>query len=212
MAFPVDRPPLTRARVLDTALRLVDESGLEALSMRKLGAALGVEAMSLYNHVDSKDDLLTGLGDRLLEMVEIPERSGDWRLDVRLLCQAVRDVGVAHPNAFPLLVTQARTSLDAWGPVLAGFDLIHDAGLTDEQAVSAVNVVSSFLVGFVLFEINALAHHAEVANMTEDRVPEDRALLRRYLAARPIADHDVAFARGLDVLMAGIEAGAIPPS
>jgi hypothetical protein len=146
----------------------------------------------------------------LLEIVEIPARGGDWREDVRHLCQAVRDVGVAHPNAFPLIVTQARTSLDAWGPVLAGFDLVHEAGLTDEQAVSAVNVVSSFLVGFVLFEINALAHHAEVANITEDQVPEDRPLLRRYLAARPIADHDLAFNRGLDVLLAGIEAGAIP--
>ncbi len=93
--------------------------------------------------------------------------------------------------------------------MLAGFELIHHAGLTDEQAVAAVDVVSSFLVGFVLFEINALAQHQSAALHGLD-LPPDKALLRRYLAARPAAaNHDAAFARGIDVLIAGIEAGAI---
>ncbi len=108
-----DRPPLSRARVLEAALELIDEHGLDALSMRKLGAALQVEAMSLYNHVSSKEDLLTGVADLLLEMVEIPSAGGDWRVAVRQLCNAVRQVGVAHPTAFPLLVTQTRTSLES---------------------------------------------------------------------------------------------------
>ncbi|MEZ5231574.1 MAG: TetR/AcrR family transcriptional regulator C-terminal domain-containing protein [Acidimicrobiales bacterium] len=205
-----DRPPLSRARVLETALLLIDDAGLEALSMRKLGAALGVEAMSLYNHVASKDDLLAGVADLLLESVEIPAGDEDWRASVRALCNAVRQVGIAHPRAFPLLVTQGRSSLEAWGPVLAGFDLIHHAGLSDEQAVSAVNVVASFLVGFVLFEINAMVHQQPLLHDRD--IPPDRALLRRYLAARPLTtDHDAEFTRGLDVLIAGIEAGAIPP-
>lgn len=206
-----DRPPLSRARVLEAALELIDEHGLDALSMRKLGAALQVEAMSLYNHVSSKEDLLTGVADLLLEMVEIPSAGDDWRVAVRQLCNAVRQVGVAHPRAFPLLVTQTRTSLESWRPVLAGFELIHHAGLTDEQAVAAVDVVSSFLVGFVLFEINALAQHQR-AVLQGLELPPDKALLRRYLAARPAAaNHDAAFARGIDVLIAGIEAGAIGP-
>lgn len=212
MATSEDRPPLSRARVLETALLLIDDAGLEALSMRKLGAALGVEAMSLYNHVASKDDLLAGVADLLLESVAIPDPAEDWRASVRALCNAVRQVGIAHPRAFPLLVTQGRTSLEAWRPVLAGFDLVHHAGLSDEQTVSAVNVVASFLVGFVLFEINAMVHHQH-AVLHERDIPPDRALLRRYLAARPLTtDQDAEFTRGLDVLIAGIEAGAIPPA
>lgn len=209
-----DRLPLSRTRVLGAALELIDASGLDALSMRKLGAALGVEAMSLYNHVASKDDLLTGVADLLLEMVDIPPRRGDWRQDVRCLCEAVRAVGVAHPRAFPLVITQSRASVDAWRPVLAGFELVHEAGLTDEQAASAVNVVSSYLVGFVLFEINSLAHQnpLEVLDIEGEASAQDRPLLVRFAAARAPANHDEAFARGLDVLLAGIEAGAIGPS
>ncbi len=204
-----ERQPLSRQRVLETALQLIDEGGLDGLSMRKLGAALGVEAMSLYNHVSSKDDLLIGVADLLLELVEVPPADGDWRTAVRVLCGEVRRVGLAHPQAFPLVVSERRTSVAAWAPVLAGFDLVHRAGLTDEQAVGAVNVVSSFLVGFVLFEINALSHHDGRALIEQD-VPDDQPLLRRYLAAHPpVANHDSAFNRGLDVLIAGIEAGAI---
>lgn len=213
MALPTARAPLNRSRVLRAALDLIDDAGLEALSMRKLGAALGVEAMSLYNHVASKEDLLGGVADLLLEMVELPERSDDLRADIHRLCQAVRAVGVAHPHAFPLLVTQPRASLDAWAPVLAGFELVQMAGLTEEQAVTAVNVVSSYMVGFVLFEINDLAHTPgpNTQFIRESDIPHDRPQLRRYIAARPNQNHDEAFAQGLDVLLAGIMAGAIRP-
>lgn len=209
MALPAEREPLSRSRVLHAALQIIDDAGLEALSMRKLGAALGVEAMSLYNHVASKDDLLSGVADLLLEMVELPPHTGDWRREVRELCVAVRAVGIAHAKAFPLLVTQTRTSFDSWAPVLTGFDLVHQAGLSDEQAASAVHVVASYLIGFVLLEISALHRQRTGTHMRSDDIPADRPLLRRYAAALPMDHGEDAFSRGLDVLIAGIEVGAI---
>jgi AcrR family transcriptional regulator len=207
--MPPIRTPLSRERIVQAALDLIDESGLDALSMRKLGSALGVEAMSLYNHVASKEDLLGAVADLLLETVVVPPGGGDWRADLHRLCDAVRRVGSEHPQAFTLLVTQPRASLDAWHPVLVGFETVQQVGLSDEQAVAAVNVLASYVVGFVLFETNSLA--MAVSRQTEllhnGQAAEDRRLLRRFVAARPHQNHDDAFHNGLDVIISGIVAG-----
>jgi len=123
--------------------------------MRKLGASLNVEAMSLYNHVSSKDDLLQGVANLLLESMEFPPRAGDWRGDIHALCDVMRGLGHVHPNLFPLLLVQSRMpSLDAWRPVLSGFSILTDAGVSPSDAAMIVEALSSFVVGFVLFEIN----------------------------------------------------------
>src|SRR6266480_4817426 len=93
------RKPLSRERILDTALALVDEEGIEALSMRKLGQALGYEAMSLYNHVANKDDLLDGIVDRVLAETELPRAPGDWHAAVRASAISVHDALRRHPWA-----------------------------------------------------------------------------------------------------------------
>jgi AcrR family transcriptional regulator len=204
------RTPLTRERVIGAALELVDAHGVEALSMRKLGAALGVEAMSLYNHVSNKEDLLDGVADLLLQLVPLPERAGPdaWRGEILQLCQAVRAMGRAHPNAFPLLVTQTRNSYDSWAPILAGFEILRGAGLPDAEAIQAVSTVSAYLVGFILFEINAISSrggkHGPV--LGADDVPADRPLLREYLAGRRPADFDEEFRDGITLFLQGVDA------
>ena len=101
------RRPLTRARILTAALRLVDREGLEALSMRRLGQALGVEAMSLYNHVPNKAAVLDGLVELLLGELEIPgPEAGDWWERIRRIAHSYRRSAHAHPHAFPLAVTR----------------------------------------------------------------------------------------------------------
>ncbi|HWG55702.1 MAG TPA: TetR/AcrR family transcriptional regulator C-terminal domain-containing protein [Gaiellaceae bacterium] len=90
------RQPLTRERVLDAAIALVDADGVDALSMRRLGQELGVEAMSLYNHVANKNDLLGGITDRVLREIEMPE-SGDWKADLRAHAISAYDVFRRHP-------------------------------------------------------------------------------------------------------------------
>src|SRR2546422_9125616 len=77
------RSPLSRDRILEAALELVDKGGIESLSMRKLGQALGFEAMSLYNHVANKDDVINGILDLVLAESELPSPAGDWETAVR---------------------------------------------------------------------------------------------------------------------------------
>ncbi len=88
--------------MLTAAMQIVDEQGLAALSMRRLGDALGVEAMSLYNHVPSKAALLDGLHERALEEMQLPCVTGRWRIDVRALALSFRAVLDAHPNLLPI--------------------------------------------------------------------------------------------------------------
>src|SRR5438445_13216617 len=99
------RRPLSRDRILHTALDLADEHGIESLTMRKLGQALGFEAMSLYNHVANKDDVLDGILDLVLAEGEPPSPAGDWDTAVRKSAISVHDGLTRHPWACPLLMS-----------------------------------------------------------------------------------------------------------
>src|SRR4029078_513433 len=101
------RKPLSRDRILAAALELVDEQGIEALSMRKLGAALGVEAMSLYNHVANKDDVLDGVLDHVLGEVPLPHPPRAWDDQLWVLGRGFRDAGLAHPGVLPMFGARA---------------------------------------------------------------------------------------------------------
>ena len=103
------RTPLTRERVLRAAVALADESGIESLSMRRLGQELGVEAMSLYNHVANKDDLLNGITDLVLREIDLPE-AGDWKEALRRHAISAHDVLVSHPWACSLALSPDRNS------------------------------------------------------------------------------------------------------
>src|SRR3954454_22934009 len=99
------RKPLSRERILAAALEVVDEQGIEALSMRKLGQALGYEAMSLYNYVANKDDLLDGILDLVLAESELPSPAGAWDTAVRTSAVSVHQALRRHPWAATLLMT-----------------------------------------------------------------------------------------------------------
>src|SRR5258706_5577596 len=97
------RTRLTRNRVVATAIALADANGIQALSMRKLGVELGVEAMSLYNHVANKDDLLDGMIDGVFGEIDLPTGGTDWRTAMRLRAISAREVMSRHPSAIGLL-------------------------------------------------------------------------------------------------------------
>src|SRR3954471_5921360 len=102
------RTPLSRERVLAAAVALADEHGLESLSMRKLGEAVGVEAMSLYNHVANKSDLLDGMIDQVFGEIDMPTEATGWRAAMRTRAVSARAVLARHPWAIALM--QSRTS------------------------------------------------------------------------------------------------------
>ncbi len=200
----VGRVPLTRERVVAEALEQIDELGPEALTMRRLGARLGVEAMSLYNHVASKEDLLDGVASLLLELVEVPDPpAGDWRVQLRAIAAGVRHIGLTHPRAFPLVASRRLDTLGSWAPVLAGFTEARRAGLPTGASVHVVHTFAGFIVGTVLLEIGTLEARASVTASVE--LPEQDAQLREYLGACADVSDDEQFTAGLDLLIAGME-------
>ena len=150
---PTPRIPLTRERVLRAAITLADAGGIEALSMRRLGQELGVEAMSLYNHVANKDDVLDGMVDAVVGEIndivsEIEMPSGDWVTAARRRILSARSVLLRHPWAPGVL--ESRTNMTA--PMLRYFDgligLFREAGFSVDLTHHAMHALGSRALGF----------------------------------------------------------------
>src|ERR671932_2361042 len=103
------RKPLSRERVLDAAIRLADESGIESMTMRKLARALGVEAMSLYNHVESKGDLVDAMAESVMAAIELPE-TGEWDDAIRTCAQSANRALLQHPWACSAVLVPSKLS------------------------------------------------------------------------------------------------------
>ena len=204
----VERVPLSRERIADTALRFIDEHGLDALSMRKLGAELGVEAMSLYNHVANKDDLLRAVADllydRILEAYGAP--SGDWRTQARAMAGSYVSVAAAHPHAFALLLNRPPVShggLRFMDRILAIFDEATDDLHT---AALAFSVVANWVVGTLTQTGEPVDQPTPPEAPGFERVAAFRAEL--MLGVSP----EESFSEGLETVLAGIEARYFPDS
>jgi TetR/AcrR family transcriptional regulator, tetracycline repressor protein len=143
---------LSRDHVLTSALRIVDEHGIEGLTMRRLGAALGVDPMAIYHHVPDKAALFDGLVERVLGAVELPEPTGRWDDDVRSAVRAVRATFLAHPYAIPLLGTRPPATEAAFDVIEAMADILLGAGFTPQQAADGVDCAARLLIGHTLAE------------------------------------------------------------
>lgn len=148
-----DREPLSRARIVQAALRLVDRDGLEALSMRRLGEELGAGTTSVYWHVRDKDQLLDLVLDAVLgEIRDEVEATDDWRLLLRRVADAFRTVLVRHRHVVPLLGERTTVGPGSLGGLELLFGQLIDAGFTSRDAVLASQAVISFASGWVVFE------------------------------------------------------------
>lgn len=207
-----ERVPLTRERVLDAAIVLADREGVDALSMRRLGAELGVQAMSLYNHVANKGDLLDGVAGRLLAHMQIPA-VGEVRWDdgLRQVCRAYRRLAHDHPDLFPLVFARPLASPEVLPPLEATLALLRQAGLDAQAALDVFEACASFVGGFALGDINRKAGRQLAPELNErgqwpatdlldDRSPVTADVLR---FASP--ERDRAFEFGLDLILAGLE-------
>jgi AcrR family transcriptional regulator len=213
MARPAAHPPrapLTRERILRAAIELADEDGIETLTMRRLGRRLGVEAMSLYNHVADKDDLLDGMGELISAEFEVPTGLPDWKASIRSGARSAHEVLRRHPWASSVIESRARSGpnrlrlLDATIGVLAG------AGFPMPIVIRTLMALDSHTYGFTLQE-QAWAFPVEAA-------PEMAAALAADLPAEyPNMAAMVAFVAttqpgtilefefGLDLLLDGLE-------
>jgi AcrR family transcriptional regulator len=207
------RLPLTRNRILRTAIALADEAGIESLSMRRLGQALGVEAMSLYHHVANKEDLLDGMVDVVFGEVELPSREGDWRTAMRRRADSFRAVLARHRWAIGLV--DSRT---APGPATlrhhdAVLGCLRGAGFSVELAAHAFAALDSYLYGFALQERNlpleAGEQTAELAEAILAQLPAEEyphlVELTVDHVLQPGYDFGNEFAFGLDLVLDGLE-------
>lgn len=207
------RVPLTRERVLDAAIALADREGVDALSMRRLGAELGVQAMSLYNHVASKQDLLDGVAGRLLAGMEIPPPAeAGWEDGLRQVCRSYRCLAHDHPGLFPTVLARPLASPEVLPPLEATLIFLRKAGLDAEAALDVFQACASFVGGFALGEINRREDPVSgtsrngrggwpADHLLDDRYPVTAEVLRQ---ASP--DLDRAFEVGLDLLIGGLPA------
>jgi AcrR family transcriptional regulator len=203
-----ERHALTRRRILDAALELVDSEGLKALSMRRLGAALGVEAMSLYHHFSSKGELLDGLVATVLNEVPLPEATPTgWADAVRYGFGAFRRILLAHPELFPLIANRPPVQRETLVVVARAFAILEAAGFEPRQAGAAWTTLLSYTFGFVLCEITGMGEatrgDAMLAILREHFGPDLAALRNLHLVLDPW-DGDWEFAQGLDVVIAGL--------
>ena len=146
------RTRLNRERVIAAAVSLADAGGLQGLSMRRLGEDLGVEAMSIYNHVANKDDLINGMADAVFAEIELPSHSDDWKTAIRKRSISFRDVLARHPWA-----TTVRDSGTSPGPAtLRHHDRVigtlRNGGFTVPEAAHAFSAIDSYIYGFAMQE------------------------------------------------------------
>ena len=159
---------LTAERIRDEALRLIDAEGLEAFSTRRLGAALGCEAMAIYWYYPSKDALLDAVVEALIARLPVePSTPGDWIDAFRKLAHGYRRLAHRHPNAFALLATRRFATEGTYRFLDGLFEMARHAGLDDRQTARFYRLVSSFCSGVALNELAGLRDVERVASSPE---------------------------------------------
>jgi AcrR family transcriptional regulator len=206
-----DPTPLSRERIIHMALRLADEGGIEALSMRKLAQELGVQAMSLYNHVANKDDLIDGIVDRVVSEIEVPDLNQDWKVAMRRRSISAHGVLLRHPWATMAIVSRLNTGAAMLRYVDATLGCLCEAGFSPEMADHAWNAIDSHIYGFTLQELNFPIEAENYADMAEEHIsliPADQYPYLNRLSHQVMAGdydglHDFEF--GLDLILDGLD-------
>ncbi len=207
------RTPLHRERVLHAAVALADRSGLDALSMRKLGEAVGVEAMSLYHHVANKDDLLNGMIDVVFSEIDLPSGEADWKTAMRHRAISVRRVLSRHRWAIGLMESRPSPGPATLRHHDAVIGCLRNAGFAVELTAHAYSVLDSYIYGFALQErslpFDTPDETAELAQVILAQFPADEyphlAELTTEHVLRPGYDYGNEFEFGLDLILDGLD-------
>jgi|BarGraIncu00421A_1022006.scaffolds.fasta_scaffold16760_2 AcrR family transcriptional regulator len=209
------RLPLSKDRVLRAAIELADQGGIESLTMRKLGQVLRVEAMSLYNHVAHKDDIVDGIVDLVFSEIDLPASGADWKTAMRQRAISLRDVLLRHRWAIGLMESRRKAGPanlrhhDAViGSLLAG-------GFSIAMTANAYSVLDAYIYGFALTKMNLpFETSEEVADVAKTMLapfpvseyPNLVAFIREHL--QPGYDYGDEFESGLDLILDGLERAA----
>jgi AcrR family transcriptional regulator len=207
------RTPLTRERVLQTAVRRADQGGIASLSMRKLGQELGVEAMALYHHFANKDDLVDGMVDLVFGEIELPPSTRDWRTAMRQRAIGVRDALLRHRWAVGLMESRRRPGPANLRHHDAVIGSLRAGGFDIGMAAHAYSVLDSYIYGFALTKMNLPFETSDdVADVAQsmlqpfppDEYPHMLEILTDHVM-KPGYDYGEEFEYGLDLILDGLE-------
>lgn len=213
------RLPLSRERVLQAAIALADQGGIESLTMRKLARTLGVEAMSLYNHVANKGDLVDGIVDLVVSEIELPSAE-DWETAIRESAISAHEALLRHPWACTLVMSPVTRTVRT--PRLHYMEWLlrrlREAGFSPELTYHAYHALDGHILGFTLWQLGHAAG-AELLVGTQDFADFAATFLRdlrtddyQYLAehveqhlAAPGGEGGREFEFGLDLILDGLK-------
>ncbi|HKW71723.1 MAG TPA: TetR/AcrR family transcriptional regulator C-terminal domain-containing protein [Candidatus Dormibacteraeota bacterium] len=208
------RPPLTKELVLSAALRLADEGGLEAVTMRRLGQALGCEAMSLYNHVANKEEVLDGLVDLVYGEIELRCEGRDWKAAMRRRALSARDALIRHRWAIALMESRTHPGPANLGHHDAVLRCLREAGFSVEMAAHAYSALDSYIYGFALQQAALPFDTGDQAAVVADSIMGEfrkAGFAYPYLAEiatehvmKPGYSYAAEFEYGLDLLLEGL--------
>jgi AcrR family transcriptional regulator len=213
---PAPRIPLTRERVLQAAVALADDSGIESLTMRKLGQALGVEAMSLYYHVANKDALLDGIVDLVFGEIEFPTSGADWKAAMRRRAVSARAALRRHPWAVALMESRRTPGPANLGHHDAVLGCLRRAGFPVALAAHAYSLLDAYIYGFALQEASLPFTGPEettevaqeiLAGFPADAYPHLTELAVKHVL-QPGYDYGDEFEFGLGLILDGLERAA----
>lgn len=209
-----NRAPLNLERTLQVALVVADDDGLEAVTMRRLARELGVEAASLYHHVNGKNQIFDGLVEVVAAEIERPTPSTDWRAAISQRANHTRAGLRRHPWAVSLMASRTSPGPATLGLLETGIRCFREGGFSALQAAHAISVVDSYVRGFVLQEVNLpFRDEPELAAMTGDVMETFPASEFPYLfemtlehVLKPGYDYGREFDSGLKVVLDGVAA------
>lgn len=210
---PEPRLPLSRDRILAAALELADESGIDSLTMRKLGERLGFEAMSLYNHVDNKDDVLDGIADLVLAECEVPAPGGDWAAAVRRSAVSVHQALKRHTWASTLLMSPGHIRPARLRYMDSLLGRLREAGFSADTTFHAYHVIDGHIFGFSYWHSSHSYSPVEVTDLVEKftaMIPREEYPYLHEHGEQHLTEgsplHEVsAFEYGLDLILDGLK-------
>ena len=210
-----ERTPLSRERVMRAAVDVADAEGISAVSMRRIGQELGVEAMSLYNHVANKDELLDGMVDVVFGEIGVPQGEVEWKTAMRERAVSARDVLAHHRWAIGLMESRSSPGPATLRHHDAVIGCLRHAGFSIAMAAHAFSVLDSYIYGFALQQVDLTPETPEdfAAVATQQMVDYEAALADFPHLVRVVGghvakvgyDYDAEFRFGLDLILDALD-------
>lgn len=206
------KAPLSQDAIITAAMNLADEHGIDAVTMRRLAQELGVQAMSLYHHIESREAILDGLVERAFEEIELPAEDVQWRAAMTLRARSAREALLRHPWAVPLLDSRSDPGPATLQHHNAVLGHLRRGGFTVAEAAQAFAVLDAYIYGFVVQE-RALPLQPEALTgeqtthllaQLQGAYPNLAEVVREHISTDGFSQQQT-FEAGLDLILGGLE-------